>query len=84
MLIFLIYILGSIIAFGCSLHLLYYYSKNTSYIVEYQRRFFEEESSFIVGAFIFSWFGVMICLLMYISIFFNKFIDYLSNKWFNE
>lgn len=84
MLVFLIYILGSIIAFFSSLHVLYYYSKNNSYMVKYQRSFFEEESSFIVVAFIFSWFGVLICLLMYIGILFNKFIEYLSNKWFNE
>lgn len=84
MLIFLVYILGSIIAFILSLHLLYYYSKNTSYIVEYQRRFFEERSPYIILVFVFSWIGVLGCLLMYIGILFSKFIDYLSNKWFNE
>ncbi len=84
MLVFLIYILGSIIAFFLSLHVLYYYSKNNSYIVKYQRSFFEEESPFIIFAFIFSWVGVLGCLMCYIGILFNKFINYLSNKWFNE
>ena len=84
MLVFLIYILGSIIAFFLSLYLLYYFSKNNSYMVKYQRRFFEEESPCIVGAFIFSWFGVLICLLISLSIPFDKFINYLANKWFNE
>ena len=65
MLVFLIYILGSIIAFFLSLHVLYYYSKNNSYAVKYQRRFFEEESPFIIFAFIFSWVGVLNVLYWY-------------------
>ena len=84
MLVFLIYILGSIIAFFLSLHVLYYYSKNNSYIVKYQRSFFEKESQFIIFAFVFSWVGVLGCLMYYIDILFNKFINYLANKWFNE
>lgn len=84
MLVFLIYILGSIIAFFLSLHVLYYYSKNNSYTVKYQRSFFEEESPFIIFVFVFSWVGVLGCLMYYIGILFNKFINYLANKWFNE
>lgn len=53
-------------------------------MVKYQRSFFEEESPFIIFAFIFSWVGVFGCLMGYIDILFNKFINYLSNKLFNE
>lgn len=81
MLIFLVYILGSIIAFILSLHLLYYYSKDSRWSIKYQREFFIDESPFTAGAFIFSWFGVLVCILLYLSILFNKFIEYLSNKW---
>lgn len=31
-----------------------------------------------------SWVGVLGCLMCYIGILFNKFINYLANKWFNE
>lgn len=82
MLVFLIYILGSIIAFVCSLHLLYYYTRDNRYFLRCQRESFIEGSPLVVGAFVFSWIGVLVFL--YLSILFNKFIKYLAYKWFNE
>ena len=84
MLVFLIYILGSIIAFCCSLHLSYYYNRDNRYFLRCKRESFIEGSPLVVGAFVFSWVGVLVCIFLYLSILFNKFIKYLAYKWFNE
>lgn len=82
MLVFLVYILGSIIAFCCSLHLLYYHSQDNRKLLRCRRKSFIEGGPLVIGTFVFSWAGVFVCILLYLNILFNKFIEYLAYKWF--